>query len=930
MQAELRRRAHGLFVRALDVPATERASFVEAQCDGDAALLSRVNRLLEAVDRSTGFLETPALADRPALASPGQPPTIRGYRVVRVLGAGGMATIYEAVQQTPERRVAIKVMLRALANTSAVDRFKYETEVLARLEHPGIARIYEAGTCDDGSGQALPYFAMELVDNAETITAYADGEGLDLGRRLALFIDVCDAVQHGHQMGVVHRDLKPSNILVDGSGRVRVIDFGVARCTDTGPEGLTERAEAGRLIGTLHAMSPEQCVSTADVDVRADVYALGVLLYRLVTGRMPHDLSSCSVPQAVRVICEEAPARPSSIAPAARGDLDAIIGKAMDKDRRRRYAGAGSLAADVRRHLAHEPIEARPASALEQAVKFARRNPPFAAAAAAAVLLLVAGAAVSLSFAWSFRRARDASEQRTRELERVLEFQEGQLAGLDMRSVGGVIRRAVSEDLRRGRAAGAGAPAGPDDASIDRLMDGVNFTNIAVRTVDEAVLSPMTGAIDRQFGDQPLVRARLLHRLAATVSGLGIFARAEAMLVEAVRLRRESLGPDHADTLQSLHGLGAVQSSLGRYAEAEASLRAALEGLERTVGPEHEQALRVGVTLGGVLRNAGKHQEAARVWGRTLELQRRVLGEDHPATLKSLNNMGVAYAVQGRMADAEACWRELMERRRRIDGGDSDASMTVALNLALLLLDESRFEEARSIFERGLDFYRRRSGDLHPDALLARAYLASLEAESGNVGAAEAHYRACLDGRRRTFGPEHPSTLLTQAALGGLLMQRGDPSEGERMLTEALAVQERALGRDHPQTLESVQLLGRGLNATGKADRALAVSRDLLDRCERSMAAGDPTAASARAVHGANLLASGDLAAAERFLLEAHAALLSAVGPRHQQTRFAAARLADVYEARAAGEPGAGHERTAAEWRARADAVGGTPRRGGP
>lgn len=400
MDRELARRAHAILQAALEVAPDERPAFVAAQCAADSSLHARTAALLAALERSGHFLERPALAAtrHDQQDSPRPMEKIGDYRMVRVIGVGGMATVYEAIQERLRRRVALKVMRQGLAHTSAVHRFQYETEILARLQHPGIAQIFEAGTWEDAQGVTTPFFAMEFVSDARTIIEYAREQRLRLPERLQMFANVCDAVQHGHQLGVIHRDLKPGNLLVDFTGRPKVIDFGVARSSDPAQAWITQQADLGQIIGTLNYMSPEQCAG-ADIDIRTDVYSLGVVLYELACGRLPHDLSEAPLIEALRIVCNEPPTRPSTIDPHLRGDFEALVLKAIEKDPARRYHTAEALAADIRRHLNHQTIDARPPTFLYQCRRFARRNLTLVTAAAVLLLTIFCGAILSASLA---------------------------------------------------------------------------------------------------------------------------------------------------------------------------------------------------------------------------------------------------------------------------------------------------------------------------------------------------------------------------------------------------------------------------------------------------------------------------------------------------------------------------------------------------
>ncbi|MEC9373294.1 MAG: serine/threonine-protein kinase, partial [Planctomycetota bacterium] len=428
MRNDIGRRSHEILMRAIDLSDSERREFVRKSCADDDELRQRVDHLISSLLDTKSFLETPALADQkaePAAHMREVSAAISGYEIVRVIGDGGMATVYEAVQDRPKRVVALKVLKRGLVRSSAVRRFEFETETLARLRHRGIAQIYEAGAYADPHGDSIPYFAMEYVEQALPITRYADENRLDLEDRLRLFIEVCDAVQHGHQNGVIHRDLKPSNVLVDASGCPKVIDFGIARSTDPEDARITQRTDLGKLIGTLHSMSPEQCAGDEHVDLRTDVYSLGTILYELLCGRVPHDLSKVPLPEALRIIQQDSVARPGALNPRLHGDLEVVLLMALEKDRERRYQTASELAADLRRVLEHQPIMARPATTMYQLRKFARRHRVPVAAAIAIVATLIVGIAATARQAYVATLARqDAHAQQAiaeERLERALE-----------------------------------------------------------------------------------------------------------------------------------------------------------------------------------------------------------------------------------------------------------------------------------------------------------------------------------------------------------------------------------------------------------------------------------------------------------------------------------------------------------------------------
>ncbi|MGD2110956.1 MAG: protein kinase, partial [Phycisphaerae bacterium] len=392
-----------------------------------------------------------------------RPKQIGQFHVKDVLASGGMGVVYRAVQEQPRRTVAVKVMKHGIASRSAMRRFQYESQILARLRHPGIAQVFEAGTHDDGEG-AVPYFAMEYIPNAKPITQYAREKALGTRDCLRLFAGVCDAVHHGHQKGIIHRDLKPDNILVDPQGEVKIIDFGVARGTDSDLAVTTLQTDVGQLVGTLQYMSPEQCEADPDaIDARSDVYALGVVLYELLSGQLPYQVSRKHILDGTQVIRQHQPTRLSTINRTLRGDVETIALKALEKDRDRRYQSAADFAKDIRLYLGGSAIHARPPSAVYQMRLFARRHKaPLGVAALVTVVAAVAAFQVVRSHGKA-QRAEDA--------------------------VAAALRRATeAEEAVASRAIGAPTDRKPEDL-IGRLPEVFSLTTIDGQPVGTAEFS---------------------------------------------------------------------------------------------------------------------------------------------------------------------------------------------------------------------------------------------------------------------------------------------------------------------------------------------------------------------------------------------------------------------------------------------------------
>jgi eukaryotic-like serine/threonine-protein kinase len=829
-----------------------------------------------------------------------QPASIGSYRLLQRIGEGGMGDVWLAEQTAPVRRqVAVKIIKAGMDTGRVVVRFEAERQALAVMDHPAIAKVFDAGATPEGR----PYFIMEYVRGA-SITAYCNRNRLSTRARLDLFLQVCEGVQHAHQKGIIHRDLKPSNILVtqlDDRPVPKIIDFGVAKAITQPLTDHTLFTELGALLGTPEYMSPEQAeMSGIDIDTRTDVYALGVILYELLTGILPFEgkaLRQKGIDEIRRTIREVEPLRPSvrvtqavssdaavsqrpdvaTVAGQLRGDLDWITMRALEKDRTRRYGSAAELAADLHRHVSHVPVLASPPSSFYRVRKFARRHRVGVSVAAMLAGLLIAFAATTGVQARRIARERDRANR------------EAQIA------------RAVSDFLQNDLLAQASAntQARPDTSPDPALT---------VRTALDRAAARAEG----KFDNEPLVEASIRQTIGITYRDLGLYAEAQRQLERARDLRRRNLGEQHADTLTAATNLALIYRRQGKLAQAEPLLSSVLETLRRVRGERDANTLETMDTLSGLYREQGKFAQAEPLLEKTLELKRQVLGGEHPETLATQNNLGLLYWNEGKYAQAEPMYTSALEIRRRVSGPEHPETLTLMNNLATLYYRKGEYEQAQPLLAGVLDARRRVLGEEHPSTLVSMNNLAMAYKVGGKLADAESLFSKALASRRRVLGEEHPDTLVSMNNLGTLYATEGRHAQGETLLRPLLEIRRRVAGKTHPDTLNTMVWLGRIRLHRAEYAGAESLLRDALTGYEASRESWERY--TCRSLLGASLAGQKKYAQAEPLLISGYEGMAQRIaaipGDRRADVEEGGKRIVRLYEVW--GKPS-----KAAEWKAR-------------
>ncbi|MCZ6691770.1 MAG: serine/threonine-protein kinase [Planctomycetota bacterium] len=749
--------------------------------------------------------------DTPGLSNDLVPAQLIGpYRICEKLGEGGMAVVYLAEQTEPVRRqVALKVIKLGMASEEIIGRFEMERQALALMDHPGISKIFDAGA----TGEGRPYFVMEYVAG-EPITKYCDRRRLPTSDRLRLFQQVCEAVQHAHQKGIIHRDLKPSNILVAGNGThfPKIIDFGIAKATDRTLAEMGMQTEMGRIIGTPEYMSPEQASGKIDqIDTRTDVYSLGALLYEILVGAPPFEFAEnrgAALEEIGRRIRDDQPEKPStrvstlgerstraarmrlteprSLARLLRGDLDWITKRAMEKEPDRRYRTASELAADIDRYLKHEPVLATSPSVSYLLWKFVRRHPAAASATLTLGMALIVGIAIGTVMSLQLLRARQDSVKEGKKVRAVNEFLQAMFAAIN--------------------------PVAGSEVKVSEILDHASTR------------------IDAAFSEYPEGEADVRNTIGAAYMTLGFHDKAEPHLKRGLEIRREVLGWEHEQTIESMSKWALLRLNQGRFDEAGALLREAVRVAEAILGEEHPTTLGLMSALSGHLDANVHDSKAAIAMGRRIAgIRRRVLGEMDPRTLASVQTLALMEGDTESLSGAVRLLRKFIENSQ--GSGDTQPSVLISTmhGLVHLLERQGNLDEAEAITRDLVLLVARQYGEESWQAMNQKRDLANLLKKQGDYHGANRLLRELLASSRADLEPGHPLTIDLMRNLESLLEKSGETAEALSLRREIVEIRRTLVPRNHPSMMSSLEKLAKLLRNLGESAEAEKLYRELME-----------------------------------------------------------------------------------------------------
>jgi len=864
MNPERWNKIQSLFDKALELNPSERENFLKQECGNDTELFDEVISLLSADEKQHSIFSGSA-TDYIAVADANlDGKTFGNYRAIKQIGSGGMGSVYlaERADGQFEQKVALKVVKPGMNSREIISRFEEERQILARLQHPNIARLLDGGISELG----LPYFTLEYVEG-KPITEYCDENNLTIEERLKLFKKVCEAVLYAHQNLVIHRDIKPSNILVQKDGTVKLLDFGIAKVFEE-DEDQKFVTRTGMRVMTPEYASPEQVRGEA-VSTATDIYSLGLILYQLLTGCPPYEVTSTSALEMERIICLTKPQKPSTMVtkifssvdhrkktspdyisqkrktsiPKLRkrisGDLDNICLMAIRKEPERRYSSIAQFIADLDNHLTGLPIIARKSTAGYRTKKFIQRHRVGVVIISLAVFII---AIVTIFYTIQLAEERDRAQREAEKANKVAEF------------LAGIFKVSDPEQSR-----------GETITARELLDNGVK-------------------RIENELSDQPEVLADMLGVTGNVYKSLGLYDNALVLLQKSYSINDSLLGDDSPETVKSLNDLANLNFAMGEYESAIEKFSEALTKRKSIYGKKSLEASESMNDLAMVLREQGDYDQSEKLLTASLSIRKKLLPVESPEVAQSINNLGLLKEDMGELEEAKKLLEESLHIKEKIYGKIHPSVTETIGNLAYLLQQLGEYEEASKLFEETLKIDKRLYGDVHPSISTDLYNIASNTALMGDLNSAESLYTDVLDLDKKLLGDEHPYIALDLNNLAGILSDKGDYKEAEILYKQSLALNKKIYGDEHPEVATSMSNLGVMYNRWKKYDLAEPLLKGALEMRIKLLGENHPNVVTSLNIYAALLSSEGKYKEAVEQYRKSLSLRIKMLGENHPHT----------------------------------------------
>ncbi len=854
-----------LFDKALELNSSERENFLKKECGDDSDLFNEVISLLSADEKQHSIFSGSVADYIPVDDATLDGKVFGNYRAIKQIGTGGMGSVYlaERADGQFEQKVALKIVKPGMNSSEIIARFEEERQILARLQHPNIARLLDGGMSEMG----LPYFTMEYVEG-KPITEYCDENNLTIEQRLDLFKKVCDAVLYAHQNLVIHRDIKPSNILVEEDGTVKLLDFGIAKVFEE-DEDQKFVTRTGMRVMTPEYASPEQ-VRGEPVSTATDIYSLGLILYQLLTGCPPYEVHSTSALEMERIICLTEPQKPSTmitkisssgagteqktspdfisrkrkttipkLKKRISGDLDNICLMAIRKEPERRYSSIAQFITDIDNHLTGLPITARKSTAGYRTRKFIQRHKVGVVITAIAVIVI---ALVTTFYTIQLAEERDKAQLEAEKAKNVSEFL----------------------------------------ASIFQVSDPEQSKGETITARE--LLDNGVKRIENELSDQPEVLANMLGVTGNVYKSLGLYNNALLLLQKSYFINDSLLGDDSPETVKSLNDLASLNFALGEYESAIEKFSEALTKRKSIYGEESLEASESMNDLAMVLREQGDYDQSEKLLNESLSIRKKLLSSKSPEVAQSINNLGLLKEDMGELDEAKELLEESLQIKEKIYGKVHPSYSETIGNLAFLLQQLGEYEKASKLFKETLQIDKQLYGEIHPSISTDLYNIASNTALMGDLNSAEKLYTDVLELDKKLLGEEHPYIALDLNNLAGILSDKGDYSKAEILYKESLALNRKIYGNEHPEVATSMSNLGVMYNRWGKYSKAEPLLKDALAMRIKLLGENHPNVVTSLNIYAALLASEGRYKEAVEQYRKSLALRIKMLGEDHPHT----------------------------------------------